>query len=154
MYFYLVFSWSQFLCCLAWSAWPIIFEPLSYLMFLSSTLIVICTSLWTMSNKKSEQVVWWSWASVQYTSCKKKKKWSEPSFVHLKWCFEFRMQKTFCYIADFNVFNKCNMQIKCSVYWVFKLKCTFHKYSFKRKHHFVYTNTLSVCQKLMYKYIF
>lgn len=131
----------------------IIFEPLSYLMFLSSTLIVICTSLWTMSNKKSEQVVWWSWASVQYTSCKKKK-WSEPSFVHLKWCFEFRMQKTFCYIADFNVFNKCNMQIKCSVYWVFKLKCTFHKYSFKRKHHFVYTNTLSVCQKLMYKYIF
>lgn len=82
-----------------------------------------------------------------------KQKWSEPSFVHLKWCFEFRMQKTFCYIADFNVFNKCNMQIKCSVYWVFKLKCTFHKYSFKRKHHFVYTNTLSVCQKLMYKYI-
>lgn len=49
---------------------------------------------------------------------KKKKKNNEVShlFVHLKWCFEFRMQKTFCYIADFNVFNKCNMQIKCSVY--------------------------------------
>ena len=64
---------------------------------------------------------------MQYTSrTKTKMKW--VIFCSFKWCFEFCMQKTFCYIADLNVFNKCNLQIKCSVHWVFKLKCTFHKY--------------------------
>lgn len=117
--FYLVFPHSHLsllssMICMTYNLWTT-FVPHVFIQHSCCT----CNSLWTMSNEARTA----GGGGAGLVCCALVgDKWSEPSFVHLKWCFEFRMQKTFCYIADFNVFNKCNMQIKCSVYWVFKLK--------------------------------
>lgn len=65
LYFYSVFYHSHYFP-LAWSAWPIISEPLSYLMILSSTLIVYVICELRPINRANS---WcrWRWASVKCT---------------------------------------------------------------------------------------